>query len=155
VDWRDYGQRHLSAQGRFIPAGQWVWVDFCIPSEPVRDYTGNGFLDSTTGKAVFEELAVVPADGLGPYSLYLDEFQFIALGNNAGPALWTVGMGRISGGGSQGPRALPRWVQHTAGLLSEAGEHLRLLKEHWVFVSSWTVYGRRWVQLVGAAEPGC
>lgn len=66
-------------RGRFIPAGQWVWVNFRIPAEPVRAFpgSGNGILESTTGLAVFEELAVVPADGLGRYNLYLDHFQFV------------------------------------------------------------------------------
>jgi hypothetical protein len=67
-------------QGRLIPAGQWVWVDFCIPAEPLRAFTGNGILDSTTGKGVFDELTIVPADGLGRYNLYLDDFQFIEFG---------------------------------------------------------------------------
>ncbi|HOX58544.1 MAG TPA: family 10 glycosylhydrolase [Candidatus Paceibacterota bacterium] len=67
-------------KGRFIPAGQWVWVSFCIPAEPVRAFrdNGNGILESTTGKGVFDELVVVPADGLGRYNLYLDNFQFLA-----------------------------------------------------------------------------
>jgi hypothetical protein len=69
-------------KGRFIPAGQWVWVDFCIPAEPVRAFadSGNGILESTTGKGVFDELTIVPADGLGRYNLYLDNFQLLAFG---------------------------------------------------------------------------
>ena len=66
-------------KGRFIPAGQWVWSAFTIPSEPVRGFTGNGILESSTGKAVFEELVIVPANGPGPYKLYLDRFQCIDL----------------------------------------------------------------------------
>jgi len=68
-------------KGRLIPAGQWVWVDFCIPAEPVRAFTGNGVLESTTGEGVFEELTIVPADGLGRYNLYLDDFQFLDFGS--------------------------------------------------------------------------
>ncbi len=66
-------------KGRFIPAGQWVWIELTIPGEPVRGFTGNGVLESATGKGVFEELAIVPGDGPGPYKLYLDQFQFIDL----------------------------------------------------------------------------
>ena len=66
-------------KGRLIPAGRWCWVEFCIPSEPVRRFTGNNVLESFTGKGVFEELAVTPADGLGAYALYLDDFCFIDL----------------------------------------------------------------------------
>lgn len=67
-------------KGRLIRAGQWVWVSFCIPAEPVRAFTGsgNGILESTTGKGVFDELTIVPADGLGRYHLYLDNFQFLS-----------------------------------------------------------------------------
>ena len=43
-----------------------------------HDKSGNGILESTTGKGVFDELTIVPADGLGRYNLYLDNFQFIA-----------------------------------------------------------------------------
>jgi len=66
-------------RGRRICAGQWIWVSFCIPAEPVRAFvgSGNGVLESSTGKGVFDELVIVPADGLGPYNLYLDNFQFI------------------------------------------------------------------------------
>lgn len=67
-------------KGHLIRAGQWVWVSICIPAEPVRAFagSGNGILESTTGKGVFDELTIVPADGLGRYNLYLDNFQFIA-----------------------------------------------------------------------------
>ncbi|MGZ4965280.1 MAG: hypothetical protein ACXWC8_22215, partial [Limisphaerales bacterium] len=64
-------------KGRLISAGQWVWVDFCIPAELVRAFTGNGVLESVTGKGVFDELAIVPANGLGRYNLYFDNFQFV------------------------------------------------------------------------------
>lgn len=67
-------------KGRLIRAGQWLWVGFCIPAEPVRAFAGNGILESTTGQGVFDELAIVPADGLGRYNLYLDNFQFIGFG---------------------------------------------------------------------------
>ncbi len=38
---------------------------------------GDGFLDSTTGKGVIENVGLVPADGLGVYRIYLDNFQSV------------------------------------------------------------------------------
>jgi hypothetical protein len=34
-------------------------------------------LDSTTGKGTLEHIALVPADGAGAHSIYLDNFQVI------------------------------------------------------------------------------
>jgi len=65
-------------RGRLVPAGEWTTLRFFFPHEPIRSFTGNGRLDSTTGKGVLEELALVPADGgTGAYNLYLDNFQVI------------------------------------------------------------------------------
>jgi len=38
---------------------------------------GNGLLESTTGKGVLENVGLVPADGLGEYTVYLDNFQSV------------------------------------------------------------------------------
>lgn len=67
-------------QGRFVPAGQWMTLQFILPLEPIRAFTGNGILQTTTGKGVFEHLCIVPADGSGVYNLYLDNFQVTDLG---------------------------------------------------------------------------
>ncbi|HSA09576.1 MAG TPA: immunoglobulin domain-containing protein [Candidatus Paceibacterota bacterium] len=65
-------------KGRLVSAGQWTTLRFFFPHEPIRSYTGNGRLESTTGKGVFEQLAIVPANpGAGVYNLYLDNFQVI------------------------------------------------------------------------------
>jgi len=42
---------------------------------------GNGLLESSTGKGVLENIGLVPADGLGDYTIYLDNFQ--SVGPNA------------------------------------------------------------------------
>lgn len=65
--------------GRFIPAGEWTSVSFFIPYEPVRRFTGNGILESTSGKGVLENLTIVPADGTGLYNLFLDELRSVEL----------------------------------------------------------------------------
>ena len=66
-------------RGRLVTAGQWTTLEFFIPYEPVRASTGNGLLESTTGKGVLEQLTLVPADGVGAHNLYLDNFQVLDL----------------------------------------------------------------------------
>jgi len=65
--------------GRLIPANQWTTLHCFIPHDPVRAFTGNGVLTSTTGKGVLEELSLVPGSGYGPYNFYLDNFWFVDL----------------------------------------------------------------------------
>jgi len=59
---------------RTVLAGSWTTLKFDLPREAVTSFTGNGVLESTTGKAVLESLALVPAGGLGVYNVYLDNF---------------------------------------------------------------------------------
>lgn len=66
-------------RGRLVSAGQWTPLEFFVPCEPVRASTGNGSLESTTGKGVLEQLTLVPAGGTGAYNLYLDNFQVLEL----------------------------------------------------------------------------
>lgn len=67
-------------KGRFITAGQWQTVRFFFPYEPVANFAGgNGVLQSTTGKGVLENIAIVPASGTGVYNLYIDNLQVIYL----------------------------------------------------------------------------
>lgn len=58
---------------------QWVQVVFDIPNEPVVGFTGNGILETTTGKVVLECLAITPADSsvVGPYTFYLDDLAVV------------------------------------------------------------------------------
>lgn len=62
--------------GRLVPANTWTTLVFDIPNEPVRGFTGNGILESTTGKGVLEHIvlrsAVDGAAGTGQYNVYLD-----------------------------------------------------------------------------------
>ncbi|MCX8091420.1 MAG: PA14 domain-containing protein, partial [Verrucomicrobiae bacterium] len=62
---------------RTVPANTWTTLKFMLPDEPVTAFTGNGLLESTTGKAVLEALALVPAGGMGAYNLYLDNFTVV------------------------------------------------------------------------------
>jgi len=59
---------------RTVSAGAWTTLKFDLAQEPVAGFTGNGILESTTGKAVLEALALVPAGGMGVYNVYLDNF---------------------------------------------------------------------------------
>jgi len=62
---------------RTVPASNWVSLTFNLTNEPISAFTGNGVLESTTGKGVLEHLALVPAAGLGAYHMYLDNFAVV------------------------------------------------------------------------------
>lgn len=59
---------------RTVAAGAWTTVTFSIPDEAVTAFTGNGVLESMTGKGILDALVLVPAAGLGAYNIYLDNF---------------------------------------------------------------------------------
>lgn len=65
-------------KGRFVTAGQWTTLHFFIPHEPVRAFTGDGILQSATGKGVFEHLCIVPTTS-GIHSVYIDNVRFVDL----------------------------------------------------------------------------
>lgn len=62
-------------KGRLVPAGQWTTLSFFIPYEPVRGFTGDGMLETSTGKGVLEHLEFVPDAGPGTYDVYLDNLR--------------------------------------------------------------------------------
>lgn len=68
---------------RSITASQdWQYIEFDIPNEPVVAFAGstaNGVLNSTTGKGMLEALVLAPTDSanVGPYSIYLDDFNVV------------------------------------------------------------------------------
>lgn len=63
--------------GRLVTAGKWQRLCFYIPAEPVRAFTGNGVLESTTGTGVIEHLVLVPANYVPSVTnnIYLGNFQ--------------------------------------------------------------------------------
>jgi hypothetical protein len=65
-------------KGRVVPANQWTTLTFFPAGEPVLAFTGNGVLETTTGKVVLEQLAIVPTVS-GPHSLFLDNMRLIDL----------------------------------------------------------------------------
>ena len=65
----------IPVKGRYVLAGQWTTLSFVLPYEPVHGFTGNGVLQTSTGKGVLEHLELVPAAGPGTYNIYLDNFR--------------------------------------------------------------------------------
>lgn len=66
--------------GKLITAkNQWVNVVFDPVHDPILGFTGNGILQTTTGKVVLECLAITPADSsvVGPYTFYLDNLAVV------------------------------------------------------------------------------
>jgi hypothetical protein len=74
---------------RVVAPGQWQTLSFNLPAEPAVAFTGNGVLESPTGKGVLEHLALVPVvhpgDIPGGYTLYLDNFRVSPVPE---PATW-------------------------------------------------------------------
>ena len=63
---------------RTINAGSWQTVRFNLPFESIRSFaSGNGVLSTASGLGTLEHLAIVPAAGLGPYTVYLDNFSVV------------------------------------------------------------------------------
>jgi hypothetical protein len=64
---------------RTVTAGNWTTLEFDLPAEPIVSFVGgNGVLSTTSGLAVLEHLAFVPAAGAGAYSVHLDNFVVTA-----------------------------------------------------------------------------
>ncbi|MBA4147458.1 MAG: immunoglobulin domain-containing protein [Verrucomicrobia bacterium] len=66
-------------RGRLVPAGEWTTLQFFIPHESVRAFTGDGILSSATGKGVLEHLAFTPVSGTTEHRVLLDNFRVIDL----------------------------------------------------------------------------
>lgn len=62
---------------RTVAANTWTTLKFDLPAEPCVGFTGNGILESTTGKGVLEHIAIVPAGATSAHTLYLDNFTVI------------------------------------------------------------------------------
>jgi murein DD-endopeptidase MepM/ murein hydrolase activator NlpD len=60
---------------RTVDTRSWQHVELNIPTEPVQPFTGDGVLQSPTGKGALEHLIIVPDDGNGEYRVWLDNFS--------------------------------------------------------------------------------
>ncbi len=65
------------SSARTIAAGGWTTVDFDLPDEPTRAFTGNGILESTTGLGVLEHLVLSPSSAVLDENIYLDNFVVV------------------------------------------------------------------------------
>ncbi|EEF62143.1 putative Ig domain-containing protein [Pedosphaera parvula] len=76
-----------------VPANTWTTLTFNLPTEAITAAlgSGDGVLQSSTGKGVLEELALVPTGGTGAYTIYLDNFQVVTSSNLAN--VFTVNVG--------------------------------------------------------------
>jgi hypothetical protein len=62
---------------RSISPNVWTTLEFDLPNEPSFTFTGNGVLESATGKGVLEHLTLMANGGVGAYNVYLDNFAVI------------------------------------------------------------------------------
>jgi N-acetylmuramoyl-L-alanine amidase len=62
---------------RTVAPDGWRTLDFPLPDEPARGFTGNGVLESTTGLGVLEHLAIVPGSASIDHDVYLDNFVVV------------------------------------------------------------------------------
>ncbi len=57
--------------------GQWQTFTFDPRNDPIVAFTGDGVLSTPSGKGTLECLAFSIVDGVGPYTVYLDEIDFL------------------------------------------------------------------------------
>ncbi len=80
-------------EGRLVPANTWVTLQFNLPSEPVRAFTGDGVLTSTTGKDTLDGLVLLANSGqTGTYNVWFDNFQVVPIPEPSSMAL-ALGIG--------------------------------------------------------------
>ncbi|MEO5803320.1 MAG: PKD domain-containing protein [Verrucomicrobiota bacterium] len=65
---------------RSIAPNIWTTVEINLPTEPVAAFTGNGILESASGKGVLEHLCFAPDASAGAYNIYLDNFADLDAG---------------------------------------------------------------------------
>jgi hypothetical protein len=75
-------------KGALVAANTWTTLKFDLPTEPIRGFTGDGVLTSTTGKGVLEMLTLVPFDVTDTtYNLYVDNFAVVPIPE---PSTWAL-----------------------------------------------------------------
>jgi N-acetylmuramoyl-L-alanine amidase len=62
---------------RTLAPDSWTTLEFDLPTEPARAFTGNGLLESTTGLGVLEHLSMVAGSASIDHDVYLDNFVVV------------------------------------------------------------------------------
>lgn len=62
---------------RTLTPDVWTTLQFDLPDEAIRAFTGNGILESTTGFGVLEHLAFAPGSASIDHDVYLDNFVVV------------------------------------------------------------------------------
>ncbi|MDB6028121.1 MAG: hypothetical protein JWM68_4344, partial [Verrucomicrobiales bacterium] len=67
-----------------VAANTWTTLEFNLPLETTTAFpsSGNGVLNSTTGKGVLDHLALTPAGGTGVYNVYFDNLEVVTVTTN-------------------------------------------------------------------------
>lgn len=63
--------------------GLWQTISINLATASVTGFTGNGTLESSTGRAVLEHIAIDIVDSAGPFKLYLDNLTYTDASGNA------------------------------------------------------------------------
>jgi len=67
-----------TGKGFLVPANEWTTLAFNLATDPVSGFTGDGILDSATGKGTLEALGLsTDAGNSGVWNVYLDNFQVV------------------------------------------------------------------------------
>jgi hypothetical protein len=62
---------------RTVAPDSWTTLEFDLPTEPTRAFTGNGLLESTTGLGVLEHLCIAAGSASIDHDVYLDNFVVV------------------------------------------------------------------------------
>jgi N-acetyl-anhydromuramyl-L-alanine amidase AmpD len=65
---------------RVVNASNWTTLEFNMPLEACRSFTGNGIL--AAGKGVLEHLILAPNGGMGTYNIWVDNLQVVTITTN-------------------------------------------------------------------------
>lgn len=60
--------------------GVWQTFTFDLQRDPIHGFTGDGILATANDKGVFEHLAFSVVDAVGPFTVYLDDIEFLCVG---------------------------------------------------------------------------
>jgi hypothetical protein len=80
IEWIGAASRIDAApQGVLVEAipGEWQTIIFDPATDPIVAFTGDGLLDSASGKGTLEELAFSVVDSVGPFTVYIDDVELL------------------------------------------------------------------------------